>query len=256
MKVNKIMCDRCGKEITGNPIRIFPEVVDRESDTILVGMVKADWNGEMLNYDYCEECTEKIMKFAKGNMEGLENDVVIQIKEPTEEEIAGIKKAMKDMPPRVVMVEPKEPTVEVVTAEPKPAPAPKPKAIPKAEPTKTNENQQKPTISNPQKPTATELILQGKSKAEVIKLTGCKEATYNQTKYILKKKGLLPDNAQKADAEPTTKDNVKTYKCSEVGHKCVYASKKYEGLHTCDYLVKEGHRRGCKPEECDKFREN
>lgn len=252
--MKKIVCDRCGKEIAGNPNRIFPEIVDRESGGILTGTVKANWDGEMLNHDYCDECTEKIMKFAKGDMEGLENDVVIQIKEPTEEEIAGIKKAMKDMPSRVVMVEPKAPTVEVVTAEPKPAPKPKPKAIPKAEPMKTNENQQKPTTSNPQKLTARELILQGKSKAEVIKLTGCKEATYNQTKYLLKKQGLLTDDKQKS--EPAAEGDVKTYKCSEVGHKCIYASRKYEGLHTCDYLIKEGHRRGCKPEECDKFREN
>ena len=245
MKVNKIMCDRCGKEITGNPIRIFPEVVDRESDTILIGTVKSDWDGTMLNHDYCDECIEKIMRFAKGDMEGLEKDVVIKIKEPTEEELEGIKRAMKDMPPRVTMVAPKEPTVVVVTA--KPEPAPKPKVIPKAKPTETYD-------SNPQKPTVKDLILQGKSKVEVVKLTGCKAATYDQTKYTLKKKGLLPDNEKKEEPTPAAEGDTKTYKCSEVGHKCIYRSpRKHDGIHTCDYIIKEGHRRGCKPEECDKF---
>ena len=92
------------------------------------------------------------------------------------------------------------------------------------------------------------------SKAEVIKLTGCKEATYNQTKYLLKKEGLLMNVQIKQMLDEN--GDAKTYKCSEVGHKCFYSTGKCEGIPTCDYIGIEKRRRGCSPEECDKFREN
>lgn len=44
----------------------------------------------------------------------------------------------------------------------------------------------------------------------------------------------------------------KTYKCSKVGKTCYYAGK-FGADFCCDYLVIEGHSRGCKPEECDKY---
>lgn len=45
-----------------------------------------------------------------------------------------------------------------------------------------------------------------------------------------------------------------TYKCSEVGRNCVYRRKtEHNGMATCDYLLMTKHRRGCPPEECDKY---
>ncbi len=31
-KIEKIMCDRCGMEITGNPVRITPHYIKRNPD--------------------------------------------------------------------------------------------------------------------------------------------------------------------------------------------------------------------------------
>ena len=218
MKIQKIMCDRCGKEITGNPIKIYPEIVDRENGDLLIGTVLPSWDGDLLEHDFCEECTEKIMRFAKGEMEDSESEPPMQPQEPTEKE--------------------QKPTARV-----------KPKAIPKAKPTETNENQQKPTVKD--------LILQGMSKAEVIKLTGCKESSYNQTKYLLKKEGLLMDVQikQMLDESKDASGDAKTYKCSEVGGKCIYRAGQSKEVFMCDYIGKTGHRRGCNPEQCDKFKE-
>ena len=165
MKIQKIVCDRCGTEIINNPVCILPHIVDRDTGSITFGTVLQGWDEELQNYDFCEECTEEIMQFAKKRPEGFEKDAVIQIKVPTEEELAGIQKAMKNMPPRVAMVDHKEPTIEMVTAEPKQAvtDAEKPKA----------------------KSTVQELILQGVSKKEVMELTGCKGSSYDQIKYTL-----------------------------------------------------------------------
>ena len=35
VKVTKIVCDHCHKEITGNPIKFFPEWVDRKTGDIM-----------------------------------------------------------------------------------------------------------------------------------------------------------------------------------------------------------------------------
>lgn len=44
----------------------------------------------------------------------------------------------------------------------------------------------------------------------------------------------------------------KTYQCSKVIKSCKYADKAGTSLY-CNYLGKAKHRRGCEPEECDKY---
>lgn len=49
------------------------------------------------------------------------------------------------------------------------------------------------------------------------------------------------------NAEPVT------YQCSKVIKTCAYAEK-VGGALTCNYIGIEGHRRGCDPEACDKYK--
>lgn len=219
MRVNKIVCDRCGAEIIGNPINILLNIADRETGNIMLGAVAPEEWEELLNYDFCEKCTEKIIQFAKAKPE---NQVLV-VKDLTEKEMADIAEAIKKEPVKILPAE--QPTVEIVSD----SPAPK-------------------------TPTVQELILQGVDKYEVIAITGCKKSSYDQIKYTLKKKGLLPQQ-QKQD-EPQQQDEpeeVKTYQCSKVGHKCFYKSGNGQN-RTCDYIIKTGHRRGCPPEQCDKYK--
>lgn len=46
---------------------------------------------------------------------------------------------------------------------------------------------------------------------------------------------------------------AKTVKCSEVHNKCIYWKRYGYDFRFCDYMCMEGKRRGCKPEECNKF---
>ena len=46
----------------------------------------------------------------------------------------------------------------------------------------------------------------------------------------------------------------KTYKCSEVHEQCKYSVMLHDPDFICDYIGIEGKRRGCKPEECDKYK--
>lgn len=55
------------------------------------------------------------------------------------------------------------------------------------------------------------------------------------------------ETAEIQNAEPVT------YQCSKVIKQCRYAEK-VGGALTCNYIGIEGHRRGCEPEECDKFK--
>lgn len=58
--VEKILCDRCGEEITGVPIRISPHYArDDEFDNEL-----PLWIERIINKDFCRECMEIIADFA------------------------------------------------------------------------------------------------------------------------------------------------------------------------------------------------
>lgn len=220
MRISKIVCDRCGADIKEHPNKIFPEVVDRETGDIKVGTVRASWNGELMNYDFCDECTEEIIKFAKtkpGNQ-------VVVLREPSEDEMVDIAEAIKEE--LEVTIPAEEPAEK--KEEPK-------KNLPKVEPPKKAE-----PITVKQ-PSVKDLVLQGLSKQEVCRITGCKPITYDQTKYQLKKKGLLPK--EDGDKEPV--------KCSEVHDTCEYGTRpKGSDVHMCDYIGMTGHMRTCKPEEC------
>lgn len=54
MRISKIVCDGCGKEIHGNPIRVFAEKVKDNGDFVDDGPVYAS------EQDFCEGCLEQI----------------------------------------------------------------------------------------------------------------------------------------------------------------------------------------------------
>lgn len=45
-----------------------------------------------------------------------------------------------------------------------------------------------------------------------------------------------------------------TVKCSAIHDKCAYSVKMRNGVYVCDFIGVEKHRRGCPPENCDKFK--
>lgn len=57
MRVSKIICDGCGREITVDPILIYAEKVDRETGNFSKGSV---WNPDK---DFCDDCMERIKLF-------------------------------------------------------------------------------------------------------------------------------------------------------------------------------------------------
>lgn len=186
MRVNKIICDGCGKEITGYPIVVYADMLKRDGDFIENGPIYAP------KKDFCSECLNRI----KGFIETMGTTPLPKVEEPKVEE-------------------------------PKPAEEPK-----------------QPAKSKASKPTSIkELVLQGKSKEEVCRITGCSKLTYDQTKYQLKKKGLLP---QTEEATVTTEP----VKCSKVHGTCAFADKKEL---QCNYIGITGKMRGCDAEACDKY---
>ena len=47
---------------------------------------------------------------------------------------------------------------------------------------------------------------------------------------------------------------AETHMCSKEIHSCKY-SNNISGVYlVCDYINKTGHRRGCDPEKCDKYK--
>lgn len=70
MRTVVITCDRCGKKITGYPVKIIAEQVDRESGDFQPGLDKefSKQSESIRCRDFCEKCTCKIVRYALGDM--------------------------------------------------------------------------------------------------------------------------------------------------------------------------------------------
>lgn len=69
MRTVVISCDRCGREITGYPVMIAAEYVDRESgDFLEPGEALPDLSEKIKGRDFCEKCAGKIARYALGGM--------------------------------------------------------------------------------------------------------------------------------------------------------------------------------------------
>lgn len=101
MRITIIKCNRCGKEITGNPIKLIPEYVHRMEGTLLKGPMSESYK-EQENKDYCEDCMAIILAKANGIAinPDLEKAVIKMTEETKEKKHPGSKKKM-DM--KVVM---------------------------------------------------------------------------------------------------------------------------------------------------------
>lgn len=59
LKIEKIICDRCGREITEDPIRITPHYVARDSKSREVEEGRNElpyWRQRLMDKDFCKEC--------------------------------------------------------------------------------------------------------------------------------------------------------------------------------------------------------
>lgn len=70
MRTVVISCDRCGKVIEGYPVNIAAEYVDRDSGDFWPDSVekRPDFSQKIAGRDFCEKCTEKIVRYALGGM--------------------------------------------------------------------------------------------------------------------------------------------------------------------------------------------
>ncbi|MBD5461492.1 MAG: helix-turn-helix domain-containing protein [Lachnospiraceae bacterium] len=86
MRTIMISCDRCGKEITGYPVKITPEHTGRKNDELQPdnGGKLPEWAEKILDKDFCVKCTEKIVRYALGGMK--ENP---EFKKAVEEMVEG-----------------------------------------------------------------------------------------------------------------------------------------------------------------------
>lgn len=72
-KIEKIMCDRCGMEITGNPVRITPHYIKRNPDEEELEEGRNEiplWMECMMNKEFCTECAKNLVDLfwrQKGN---------------------------------------------------------------------------------------------------------------------------------------------------------------------------------------------
>lgn len=103
MRISKIVCDGCGKEITGNPINVYAETLDRETGDFCDE--KSTWNADK---DFCEDCLERIKDFIQHmNKNAVSEDAP---EEPKRE--AEIVENKKNNKPKKLKEQNKKPTVK------------------------------------------------------------------------------------------------------------------------------------------------
>ena len=72
MKKITILCDRCGKEIKGYPLKLTCDYINRIDDKEVYQAMPRSLKNLMLGEierDYCEGCMVEIMEFAHVNMD-------------------------------------------------------------------------------------------------------------------------------------------------------------------------------------------
>lgn len=73
MRITKVICDRCNKEIKGLPVQIVPVYTDVATGDICPNEAgSAPYEGEQADKDYCEDCTKKIITYANGIIDNPE----------------------------------------------------------------------------------------------------------------------------------------------------------------------------------------
>lgn len=92
--------------------------------------------------------------------------------------------------------------------------------------------------------------------AEIDRVTG-QQDTAKKGKQSVEEEDKQNDQTRQQDQEEETEEILNaepvTYQCSKVMKTCTYAEKVGAAM-TCNYIGIEGHRRGCEPEECDKYK--
>ncbi len=81
-----VKCDRCGKEILGNPMKLIAEYSARDDDIPVCSPMPEEIKNGLLEdctRDYCEDCMKEIMTFARRNM-----DEITFVEEQKESEIS------------------------------------------------------------------------------------------------------------------------------------------------------------------------
>ena len=85
MRITKIVCDRCGTEIEGYPIKMIPEYVSRKNEDLTAECGDIPVAAfPIINKEFCVECTNKINRYALGGMKVNE-----EFEKAVQEMIAG-----------------------------------------------------------------------------------------------------------------------------------------------------------------------
>ena len=96
MRQVKILCDRCGREIEGYPVKVIPELADRDNDELLPENVHhPEWMEKIQDKDFCEACTEKIVRYALGGMK-KNSEFEEAVKDMMESAVSGSSKEEKE----------------------------------------------------------------------------------------------------------------------------------------------------------------
>ncbi len=122
--VKIITCDRCGKEIRNNPMRMVAEYVARDNDEPVTAKMPEQIKQGLLKdctRDYCEDCMIEIMNFAHMNIDAK---TFIQDKREEEQEKQEVKADPKEPEedPKKAVEESKEPEAPKAAEEPKKEP--------------------------------------------------------------------------------------------------------------------------------------
>ncbi len=96
MRQVRMLCDRCGGEIEGYPVKIIPELAGRDNDELLPENGQhPEWVEKMQDKDFCEACTEKIVRYALGGMK-KNSEFEEAVKDMMESAVSGSSKEEKE----------------------------------------------------------------------------------------------------------------------------------------------------------------
>lgn len=89
MRIQKIVCDKCRKEITKNPFKIYFEEIDRENTDFVTSKADLEATSDITKMDFCGVCMDDLQRMVRT----FANSMPAQIILDTQPVVEMVKKA-------------------------------------------------------------------------------------------------------------------------------------------------------------------
>lgn len=81
MRIQKIICDKCKKEIKKNPLKVYFEEIDRDNGDFTTGKTELENTSDLTEMDFCEVCMDELQRMVRTFVNSMPAQIVLDTKQ-------------------------------------------------------------------------------------------------------------------------------------------------------------------------------